>query len=105
MALWIPAIVVLRSSATVAIETFITELSSAIRNCPAHKASSTVPAPCTARVLVCSDTWHDHRAHGHCPLPGRNVHHPHGVIANRASFVASNRLARCFTDGSGFRYG
>jgi hypothetical protein len=37
-----------RSSATVAIDTFITELSSAIRNCPADSASSTVPAAATA---------------------------------------------------------
>ena len=52
MALWIPVIVVPRSSATVAIETFITELSSAIRNCPAHSASSTAVAPAAARALV-----------------------------------------------------
>ena len=39
-----PVTVVPRSSATVAIETFMTELSSAIRNCPAHRVSSTVPA-------------------------------------------------------------
>ncbi len=45
MALWIPVTVVSRSSATVAIETFITELSRAIRNWPAHNVRSTVPAP------------------------------------------------------------
>ena len=45
MALWMPVTVVSRSSATVAIETFMTELSSAIRNCPAHRVSRTAPAP------------------------------------------------------------
>ena len=50
MALWIPVIVVPRSSATVAIETFMTELSSAIRNCPAHSASSTAVAPAAVRA-------------------------------------------------------
>ena len=55
MALWIPVIVVPRSWATVAIETFMTELSSAIRNCPAHSVSSTVLAPCAARAELSSD--------------------------------------------------
>ena len=41
--------VVSRSSATVAIDTFITELSSIIRNCPAHSVSRTIPAPFFAR--------------------------------------------------------
>ena len=50
MALWMPVIVVPRSSATVAIDTFMTELSRAIRNCPAARASSTVPAAPAARV-------------------------------------------------------
>ena len=48
MAVWIPVMVVPRSSATVAIETFMTELSSAIRNCPAHNVRSTVPATAPA---------------------------------------------------------
>src|SRR3954452_8806295 len=44
IAVWIPVIVVPRSSATVAIDTFITELSSIIRNCPAHSVNRTIPA-------------------------------------------------------------
>ena len=42
MAVCTPVIVVPRSSATVAIDTFMTEESSAIRNCAAHSVSSTV---------------------------------------------------------------
>jgi hypothetical protein len=34
MAVWMPVTVVPRSLATVAIETFMTELSSVMRNCP-----------------------------------------------------------------------
>ncbi len=44
MALWIPVMDVSRSSATVAIETFMTELSRAMRNWPAHNVRRTVPA-------------------------------------------------------------
>src|SRR5690242_14621194 len=43
-----PVMLVPRSSATVAIETFITELSSIIRNCPAHSVSRMSPAPTLA---------------------------------------------------------
>src|SRR3954453_8751200 len=43
---WIPVTVVPRSSATVAIDTFMTELSRAMRNCP--EASVTRTAPCEA---------------------------------------------------------
>src|SRR5689334_24131987 len=42
MAPWIPETVVPTSWATVAIETFMTELSSVIRNCPAASVSRTV---------------------------------------------------------------
>ncbi len=52
IAVWIPVIVVSRSLATVAIDTFITELSSVIRNCPAHSVARTAPA---ALVAVASD--------------------------------------------------
>ena len=44
MAVWMPVIVVPRSSATVAIETFMTEESSAIKNCAAHRVIRTLPA-------------------------------------------------------------
>ena len=46
---WIPDTVVPTSFATVAIETFITELSSVIRNWPAARVSKTTVAP-PARV-------------------------------------------------------
>jgi hypothetical protein len=49
MALWIPVTVVWRSWATVAIETFMTELSRAIRNWPAARVNRTTLAafaPC-----------------------------------------------------------
>src|SRR6185369_8034855 len=49
MAVWIPVTVVPTSLATVAIETFITELSSVIRNCPAANVNSTIPEPVAAR--------------------------------------------------------
>ena len=55
MALWIPVIVVSRSLATVAIETFMTELSRAIRNCPAHSVRRTTLAPFAACALFASD--------------------------------------------------
>src|SRR5436190_23963135 len=41
---WIPVTVVPTSSATVAIETFITDVSSVIRNCPAASVSRTTDA-------------------------------------------------------------
>src|SRR3954464_5138009 len=42
---WIPVTVVPTSFATVAIDTFITELSRVIRNCPAASVNSTSVAP------------------------------------------------------------
>ncbi len=51
---WIPVTVVPTSSATVAIETFITELSSAIRNWPAASVSRITWAPAAA-VFVAVD--------------------------------------------------
>src|SRR6185436_3019731 len=47
---WIPVTVVPRSSATVAIDTFMTELSSAMRNCPEASVTRTVPCEATARA-------------------------------------------------------
>ncbi len=49
---WIPVTVVPTSSATVAIETFITELSSVIRNWPAASVSRTSVAPLAAAELL-----------------------------------------------------
>jgi hypothetical protein len=45
IAVWIPATVVPTSLATVAIDTFMTELSRVIRNCPAASVVSTSPLP------------------------------------------------------------
>ncbi len=47
---WMPVTVVPTSSATVAIETFITELSSVIRNCPDASVRRTKVAAAPARV-------------------------------------------------------
>src|SRR5512139_2337059 len=47
---WIPVTVVPRSLATVAIDTFMTELSSAIRNWPEASVIRTVPEPAPARA-------------------------------------------------------
>ena len=53
IAVWMPVIVVWRSSATVAIETFITDESRAIRNWAAHRVSRTAePAFCAVAPAV-----------------------------------------------------
>ncbi len=57
IAVWIPVTLVPTSFATVAIDTFITELSSIIRNWPAHSVSSTPPAAAAVALLDM-----DHRA-------------------------------------------
>jgi len=49
---WIPETVVPTSSATVAIETFITELSSVIRNCPAASVRRTSMEPLAPLDIV-----------------------------------------------------
>ena len=48
MAVWMPVIVVPRSLATVAMDTFITELSRVMRNWPAASVGRTRPAPVAA---------------------------------------------------------
>src|SRR5215510_13095660 len=48
MAVWTPVTVVPTSLATVAIDTFMTELSRVMRNWPAARVSRTVDVPCTA---------------------------------------------------------
>src|SRR5262245_18286678 len=56
MAVWMPVTVVPRSLATVAIDTFITELSRVIRNWPAASVMSTAPdALLTAWEVAASD--------------------------------------------------
>ena len=61
IAVWIPVTVVPTSLATVAIETFMTELSSVMRNCPAANVSSTVPAAvvrvATLASLISGSVW------------------------------------------------
>ena len=58
IAVWIPVTVVPTSLATVAIDTFITELSSVIRNCPAASVASTVPAAVAAAPgLLAESVW------------------------------------------------
>ena len=84
-----PVIVVPTSSATVAIATFITELSSVIRNCPAASVSRTVRARCPVLSSV--------GGHGQpiVVLCGSSftiaetldvVHHPHRVTSGRSLF-------------------
>ena len=52
IAVWIPVTVVWTSLATVAIETFITELSSVIRNWPDASVIKISPAPLALRFAV-----------------------------------------------------
>src|SRR3954470_2961670 len=52
IAVWIPVTVVPTSCATVAIDTFITEVSSVIRNCADASVSKTLPDPFAALVVA-----------------------------------------------------
>jgi hypothetical protein len=52
IAVWMPATVVPTSLATVAIDTFITELSSVMRNCADANVSRIIPDVCPARSVV-----------------------------------------------------
>ena len=52
IAVWMPATVVPTSLATVAIDTFITELSSVMRNCADANVSRIVPDAAAARSVV-----------------------------------------------------
>src|SRR5262245_7685183 len=52
IAVWIPVTVVPTSLATVAIDTFITEVSSVIRNCAEAKVTNTTEAPLAVRSLT-----------------------------------------------------
>jgi hypothetical protein len=63
IAVWIPVTVVPTSLATVAIDTFITALSSVIRNCPAASVSRTTPVALVRRTDV-SPTWQSQQEHG-----------------------------------------
>ena len=52
MADWMPVTVVPRSLATVAIDTFMTELSRVMRNCPDMRIARTTPLPAAAPLAV-----------------------------------------------------
>jgi hypothetical protein len=54
IAVWIPVTVVPTSCATVAIDTFITELSSVMRNWPDASVSRTIPVPLAAVAAAAS---------------------------------------------------
>src|SRR5512132_4672230 len=77
MAVWMPVTVVPTSLATVAMDTFMTELSRVIRNCPAARVSRTSPVPLAgasgARGLTAvasprASTGCDHRCYLLVPL-------------------------------------
>src|ERR671911_2349322 len=72
MAVWMPVTSVPRSSATVAMDTFMTELSSVIRNCPAASVSSVAP-PADAAVVTSSTSDRTGGSVGHA---GRRRGHP-----------------------------
>src|SRR5829696_3087294 len=57
MAVWMPVTVVPMSSATVAIETFMTELSRVIRNCDDDSVSSTTPDAAAPAAADAPGTW------------------------------------------------
>src|SRR5437868_2136797 len=83
MAVWIPVTVVPTSWATVAIDTFITELSSVMRNCAAASVSKTLPAPfaavvvaptCSIRRMLPASAWRRvHQLGGHDQALARGV--------------------------------
>ena len=55
IALWMPTIVVFTSAATVAIDTFMTDVSRIIRNWAAARTSSTPLAPAATLVAVLTE--------------------------------------------------
>src|SRR6187200_1448626 len=94
MAVWMPVTVVPRSSATVAMDTFITELSSVIRNWPEARVSRTpLAAPVAAAAFDARDAMPSRLDGGpegfgdlrhHRPLA---VAHPFGVEAHEPAFL------------------
>jgi hypothetical protein len=64
IAVWMPATVVPTSLATVAIDTFITELSSVMRNCADANVSRIVPDASAARSVVTVTDAPSHRPDG-----------------------------------------
>ena len=81
MAVWMPVTVVPTSLATVAMDTFMTELSRVIRNCPAARVSRTSPVPLAAasgaRLLTASASIPSHTTSAQptpWSSPGRTLH-------------------------------
>jgi hypothetical protein len=69
IAVWMPATVVPTSLATVAIDTFITELSSVMRNCADANVSRIVPdAPAARSVVTVTDPSHLPDGQARCPV-------------------------------------
>src|SRR5215467_12981648 len=87
MAAWIPVTVVPTSLATVAIDTFMTEVSSVIRNCAEASVSSIVPPAAAACPVLpwltpaspLSSIRPPPSPAGNHGAPGYGVHHPPGV--------------------------
>ena len=79
MAIWMPDTVVPTSLATVAMDTFMTELSRVIRNCPAARVSRTSPVPLAGasgvRVLTASASI------------SSQPHHPQSWAATRGASI------------------
>jgi hypothetical protein len=75
IAVWMPATVVPTSLATVAIDTFITELSSVMRNCADANVSRIVPDASAARSVVTVTDAPSHRPR----RPGYLAGHGHGA--------------------------
>ena len=83
MAVWMPTTVVPTSLATVAIETFITELSNVIRNWPDANVTRTIPAPVARRSAVSATRFH-HPIHPASHAQAKK-HRAHMIADHRGS--------------------
>src|SRR5215207_8781990 len=97
IAVWIPVTVVPTSLATVAIDTFITELSSVMRNCADASVMSTVPEADADRLAVAVTTSSLGRACLRClRRPVRALGVPDIVSARpRRDLITSQRGYAC----------
>src|SRR3954452_10466256 len=89
-----PVMVVPTSSATVAIASFITELSSVMRNCPAASVINTVEAACAAAaraVLSIQRTWR--RRLGRRAARAASRRHRDGRTTPRSPAVSTTVIA------------
>src|SRR5918995_2800700 len=98
MAVWMPVTVVPTSLATVAMDTFMTELSRVIRNWPAARVSRTSPVPLAgasgARVLMASASLPSPHHLRLVALLGGQL----AVASGGAWHIAAVRLASCRAD-------